>query len=106
MGGERSGRLTIDKDGEGRGGNAGINKEVGRKAHSAKGSCNEIPIKTVEGFSKIKLKKENLVHLTLQMEGVDNFLSDDNIGRNMPVLNKSSLGVIDVVGKIGFKSIC
>jgi hypothetical protein len=40
------------------------------------------------------------------MEGVDNLLSDDNIGRNMPVLNQNSLGVVDVVGKIGFKSIC
>jgi hypothetical protein len=42
---------------------------------------------------------------TPKVEGVDDFLSDDNIGRNMPILNESRLGVVNEVGEMRFKSI-
>lgn len=38
-------------------------------------------------------------------KGMNNFLSDDNVGRDEPVLNKSGLRVINVIGQMRFKSI-
>jgi hypothetical protein len=32
------------------------------------------------------------------MEGVDYFLRDDNVGGDVPILNKSSLSIVNEVG--------
>ena len=36
---------------------------------------------------------------------MDDFLGNDNVGRNMPILDESSLGMINVVGKVRLQSI-
>lgn len=38
-------------------------------------------------------------------ERVNNFLSDDNIRRNVPVLYESCLGVINIIRQVRFQSI-
>jgi hypothetical protein len=98
LGGERSGQLTINKDGEGRSRNAGMDEpnEISKEPHYVECSSNEIPVEAVEGLSKVEFKKETIVVPTPKVEGVDDFLSDDNIGRNMPVLE---------VGEMRFMSI-
>jgi hypothetical protein len=93
LGGERSGQLTINKDGEGQSRNACMDEpnEISKEPHSVERSGNEIPVEAVEGLSKVEFKKETIVVPTLKVEGVDDFLSDDNIGRNMHILNESHL---------------
>ena len=100
-------RLTINKDGEGRSGNAGMDKanEGGRETHPVESRSNEVPIEAIKGFSKVKLKEESLMLPTLQVEGMDDLLGNNYVGRDMPILNKSSLGMADVLGKMGLKSI-
>ena len=100
-------RLTINKDGEGRSGNAGMDKanEGGRETHPVESRSNEVPIEAIKGFSKVKLKEESLMLPTLQVEGMDDLLGNNYVGRDLPILNKSSLGMVDVVGKMGLKSI-
>jgi len=107
LGGERSGRLTINKDEECQSRNAGVDEptEISREPHSIERSSNEIPVEAVEGLSKVEFKKETVVFPTPKVEGVDDFLSDDNIGRNMPILNENRLGVVNEVGETRFKSI-
>ena len=74
-------RLTINKDGEGRSGNAGMDKanEGGRETHPVESRSNEVPIEAIKGFSKVKLKEESLMVSSLERERVDNFLSDNDI---------------------------
>jgi hypothetical protein len=36
-----------------------------------------------------------------ERKGVNNFLGDNNIGGNVPILYESHLRVINVVGKVG-----
>jgi hypothetical protein len=79
--------------------------EISKEPHSIERSSNEIPVEAVEGLSKVEFKKETIVVPTPKVEGVDDFLSDDNIGRNMPILNESRLGVVNEVGEMWFKSI-
>ena len=100
-------RLTINKDGEGRSGNGGMDKanEGGRETHPVESRSNEVPIEAIKGFSKVKLKEESLMLPTLQVEGMDDLLGNNYVGRDMPILNKSSLGMADVLGKMGLKSI-
>jgi hypothetical protein len=43
--------------------------------------------------------------LRLEGEGVDDFLSNDNVGGDVPVLNESSLRMINIVRKMRFKSV-
>ena len=43
--------------------------------------------------------------IDLKIEGVENLLSDDNIGSNMPVSNKSWLGLIDVAREMVFEAV-
>ena len=43
---------------------------------------------------------------TPKIERVDNFLRNDNIRRNMPVLNKSRLSIVNETRKVRFESIC
>jgi len=108
LGGERSGWLTINKDGEGRSRNAGVDEptEISREPHSVERSSNEILVEAVEGLSKVEFEKKTIVVPTPKV-GVDDFLSDtdDNIGRNMPILNENRLGVVNEVGETRFKSI-
>ena len=43
---------------------------------------------------------------TPKIERVDNFLRNDNVRRNMPVLNKSRLSIVNETRKVRFESIC
>ena len=43
--------------------------------------------------------------VALKIEGVENLLSDDNIGRNMPVSNQSWLGLIYVAKEVVFEAV-
>ena len=106
LGRERS-RLTVNQNREGRSGNAGMDKvnEGGRETHPVESRSNEVPIEAIKGFSKVKLKEESLMLPTLQVEGMDDLLGNNYVGRDMPILNKSSLGMADVLGKMGLKSI-
>ena len=79
--------------------------EVVMKSQTSKSINNEVPVETIEGFSKVKLEEESLLGPTLEMERMNNFLGDNNIGRNMPIRDKSSLGVVNVVGKMRLKPI-
>jgi len=60
-------RLTINKDGEGRSGNVGMDKvnEGGQETHPVESHSNEVPIEAIKGFSKVKLKEESLMLPTL-----------------------------------------
>jgi hypothetical protein len=53
LGGEGSSRLTVNKDREGSGGNAGTDEtnEVRLETKTAKSSDNEIPIQAIKSFS-------------------------------------------------------
>ena len=65
--------------------------EVTLKPESSKGCSNEVPFKPVESLSKVKFKQESLLFLILKSEGVDNFLSDDDVGRDCRCLTTDSL---------------
>ena len=69
------------------------------KASESRG--NEIPVQPIKGFSKIKFKEESLLVPSLEGKGVNNFLGDNNVGRNVHVLNKSSLGLVNVGRVVG-----
>ena len=105
--GEGFSGLTIDEYGEGGSRDAGMNKvnEVTLKPESSKGCSNEVPFKAVKSLSKVKFKQESLLLPILKSEGVDYFLSDDDVGRYVPVLNKSSMRVINIVRQVRLKSI-
>ena len=79
--------------------------EGGQETHPVESHSNEVPIEAIKGFSKVKLKEESLMLPTLQVEGMDDLLGNNYVGRDMPILNKSSLGMADVLGKMGLKSI-
>ena len=75
--------------------------EVGLKSKAIEGSSNEFPIQAIKGFSKVKREKESLLVPSLEVKGVDDLLGNNNVRRNMPVLHKSSLGVVNEVGEVG-----
>jgi hypothetical protein len=37
------------------------------------------------------------------VKGVNDFLSDDDVGGDVPVLNKISLGIVNKIGKVQFE---
>jgi hypothetical protein len=39
------------------------------------------------------------------VKGVNDFLSDDDVGGYVPVLNESSLGIVNKIGKVRFEMI-
>ena len=89
--------LTIHKDGENRGGNAGMDQadEGSREIHYVKRSNDEVLADAIEGLGKIYLKKETLIVPTPKIERMDDFLSDDNVRRDVHILNKSRLGIVN-----------
>ena len=93
LGSERSRRLSIDKDGESWSGDARMNEAdeivVQPKATERRG--NEVPIQVVKGFSQVKLEKESPLVPVFEGERLDNLLGDDNVRRDVPVFDKSSL---------------
>jgi hypothetical protein len=61
------------------------------KTKAAEGSMNELPIQAIKGFSMVKLEEKSLLVPSLKAEGVDDLLGDNDVGRNVPILDKSSL---------------
>ena len=104
---EGGGRLTINKDRESRGGNVGMNQTNGggRESNPVERNGNEFSVDAVKSLGKIKFEKKALVVPTFRIKRMNEFLSDDNIRGNMPILNKSRLGVVNEPGKMWFKSI-
>jgi hypothetical protein len=84
-----------------------VNKidEVGLKTKAVEGNSNELPIQVIKGFNKVKLEEESLLVPSLKAEGVDDLLGDNDVGRNVPILDKSILGVINEVGEMRFEPI-
>lgn len=68
-------------------------------------SLQECPFQPVKGFGKIDFEQESLLAPRLNVKRVDQFLSDDNIERDMPILNKSNLRVINKIRKMYLESI-
>jgi hypothetical protein len=58
-------------------------------------------VRLIKGFSEIKFEEESLLVPSLEGNGVNNFLGDNNVGRNVHVLNKSSLGLVNVGREVG-----
>lgn len=53
----------------------------------------------------VKLKEESLLVPILEGKGVDYFLGDNNIRRNVPILDESSLGLINEGREVRLKPI-
>jgi len=100
---ERRRRLTIHQDRESGGRDARSNEanEVGVEPKASESRGNEFPVQPIKGFSKIKFEEESLLVPSLEGKGVNNFLGDNNVGRNVHVLNKSSLGLVNVGRVVG-----
>ena len=79
--------------------------ETGLKTQTPKHSINEIPLQAIEGFSKVQLKEESLLGPSLKGEGVDNLLGNNYVGEDMPILNKGSLGLVNIIGEMRLQSI-
>ena len=75
------------------------------EAHPVEHSGNEVSVDAVKSLGKIKFKTKALVVPTSKIKRMNDFLSDDNIGGNMPILDKSRLGMVDEPRKMRFKSI-
>ena len=90
---ERRRRLTIHQDRESGGRDARSNEanEVGVEPKASESRGNEIPVQPIKGFSKIKFEEESLLVPSLKSERVDDFLGNDNVGRNVPILDESSM---------------
>jgi hypothetical protein len=59
------------------------------KAYSMKSSSNERPFYSIKSFCQIYFKNKRLVVPRFQIKGMNDFLSDNNIGRNVPITIKA-----------------
>lgn len=79
--------------------------EVTLKAQAHKGSLDEILFQPVKGFCQINFEEKSLLPPCLQIERMHDFLSDDNVGGYVHVLDKSSLSLINEIREVRFESI-
>ena len=69
------------------------------------GVSDKTPFQSVEGFCQVNLEEESLLLPILKVEAMDNFLGNNHISRNMSIVNKSGLGLVDKIREMRFEPI-
>jgi hypothetical protein len=97
---EGAGGFTIEQDRVSRGGDASSDEtnEVVMQAKASKRRIKEIPVEPVKSFRQVDFKKKSMMLPGFERKGVNNFLGDNNVGRNVLVLYESRLRVVNIIG--------
>jgi hypothetical protein len=75
------------------------------QSKASKRRIKEILVEPVKSFCQVDFKKKSMMLPGFERKRVNNFLDDNNVGRNMSVLYESHLRVVNIIGQVRLKSI-